>query len=1296
MRKKNYLIGSAVFVTVLSICLANPASAAVTTISDAFTDDLGGSRDNGDSLDGVTVQVGGQTWEANNMAFVQPDGVVTSTLKDGVRAFVPLAEEDYPVGTTFSVKVDARFEVIADKPIRFVQIGLVDEEVTNYSFGAGNRAISFILYFNQAWSLRADGVSIADQNHPDAQPLNSFSTTGWTGIELIYNSMKNTVKVLVNGSSVLKHDAVTGRNYNLNPLFPDPGMAGFNCSAQVRNVVAGTFEDAPAGAVQFDNFDAKANDSTALWIEDGPLVNPANGRIYYLLSPSSWGAAEAMGRRLGGHLVTINDQSEHDWIFNTWGSYDTTAVNTALGILPCGSGQGICELCDISTPDRVDGLWIGYSQPYPVDPANEPDLGWVWADGASPPYSNWAAGHPSNTTNCAETGQQANYGVLVGPDFNATGQWWAYNGDTTVTIMGVVEVRQAQALAYYGDVVPSDANSLVDIFGTRHGQFVKKHGDTALGSLVSDPDAIDGSAYRIDDNRPGSTQATDTLKWVSRSGPGINDILNFFRETGTTLVARIKVPTFSGDGANLYIEDRGSVNKHTTRLRVDGQNGSLTDIIRNHQASVTGLDDGQYHIIRIAVGRPAGEPTHDRTLNIYVDENPTPTISVTPASDVQSGDTKDGWGFGPDGLAGATQDLYVDWLAGYEAPDSNVAGVIPPGISHVLNDLVDQLMDPNCQRCGLSVTPKGAQLTTLAEGSTADFEYMVTNSGISPVGYTVQESDVAGTLHDYTWLSLDKTSGSLPTGNATDTVTATADAAGLSITSHTAYLKFTNDCNPPTSFIREITIDVKECLWDISGGITAWGCLNPKQYSFTVTNLGNTAGNDLSYTVEEVDSNDPQTAQPTDWPWLSLDKTSGGPVVPGSTDTLTVTVDSPNSVNLGWVRFTPSPACAGRDVLIREVNVRHTPPANQLQDGYAVFEYHGDQDPTAYGSCGFDCTFIKPGTDNLFQGSVDNDPDAVDDKAWRIVDTVNDDGMNTIFRSDAGLGAGLINLNDGWLGSTLLARIRVRSNANAGGMLFINEAISPSAGTYLALGWGGAGPSLAGKVREFTRDATSGLTTPGSTSDYVLIRITAGFGPFGGRTINLYVNEDPAPVLTIENAEGINPHQHGDGYGFGVRGRQGTGDISWDYIVWTNAGMYGPGQEDYCLEDPHNPGELLGSLDPVGACCTLAGCVDTIEDYCVNTLGGFFKGRGLKCNETTCCPNPFADTDEDGDVDQDDFASFQICYTGSGGGVPLNCECFNRDSDNDIDHEDYVKFQDCAGGPNIPATPASNPACAFN
>jgi len=53
----------------------------------------------------------------------------------------------------------------------------------------------------------------------------------------------------------------------------------------------------------------------------GPVVNPANGHTYYLLSQSSWSDAEAEAVNLGGHLATIRNAGEQQWVFSTSSAY---------------------------------------------------------------------------------------------------------------------------------------------------------------------------------------------------------------------------------------------------------------------------------------------------------------------------------------------------------------------------------------------------------------------------------------------------------------------------------------------------------------------------------------------------------------------------------------------------------------------------------------------------------------------------------------------------------------------------------------------------------------------------------------------------------------------------------------------------------------------------------------------------------------------------------------------------------------------------------------------------------------
>jgi len=110
-----------------------------------------------------------------------------------------------------------------------------------------------------------------------------------------------------------------------------------------------------------------------------------------------------------------------------------------------------------------------------------------------------------------------------------------------------------------------------------------------------------------------------------------------------------------------------------------------------------------------------------------------------------------------------------------------------------------------------------------------------------------------------------------------------------------------------------------------------------------------------------------------------------------------------------------------------------------------------------------------------------------------------------------------------------------------------------------------------------------------------------------------------------------------------------------------------------------------------GACCRTVfqgECQDTSRDAC-NTVGGLFQGINTACTTADCpllCNDPFADWDEDGDVDQKDFGVFQVCYSGAGNAHADGCDCFNREgSDDDIDENDFAAFSACYSGPTVPA-----------
>jgi len=198
---------------------------------------------------------------------------------------------------------------------------------------------------------------------------------------------------------------------------------------------------------------------------------------------------------------------------------------------------------------------------------------------------------------------------------------------------------------------------------------------------------------------------------------------------------------------------------------------------------------------------------------------------------------------------------------------------------------------------------------------------------------------------------------------------------------------------------------------------------------------------------------------------------------------------------------------------------------------------------------------------------------------------------------------------------------------------------------------GGSSPDLAGNL--FILDTVIGWEYHLSVTDqtYHIIRITArAEGGSSGVVIRVYSDEYPTPILILSN-QGAN---YGfDGLAFGAGGTAWSQNIYFDWVTGTNAGAFAPGEEVPCL------------------------------------------GRSL-VPSSICLPAPFADVDKDGDVDQEDFSVFQLCYTGGDASsiptAPTYCACLNQgdddnngqpDNDTDIDGFDRTAFERCASGPGV-------------
>lgn len=120
----------------------------------------------------------------------------------------------------------------------------------------------------------------------------------------------------------------------------------------------------------------------------GPLTNSANGHVYYLLNAlGDPKLAEAEAIHLGGHLVTINDAAEQQWVYGTFSP--------------------------LSGTHRV---YIGLRDFDGDGPAT-----FTWMSGAPVTYTHWAPGSPDH--NAGNTNGLQDF-VVMYPTNGANAGYW--------------------------------------------------------------------------------------------------------------------------------------------------------------------------------------------------------------------------------------------------------------------------------------------------------------------------------------------------------------------------------------------------------------------------------------------------------------------------------------------------------------------------------------------------------------------------------------------------------------------------------------------------------------------------------------------------------------------------------------------------------------------------------------------------------------------------------------------------------------------------------------------------------
>jgi hypothetical protein len=611
-----------------------------------------------------------------------------------------------------------------------------------------------------------------------------------------------------------------------------------------------------------------------------------------------------------------------------------------------------------------------------------------------------------------------------------------------------------------------------------------------------------------------------------------------------------------------------------------------------------------------------------------------------------------------------------------------------------LNDGQPLYCGVGVEYCGLTVSHPQTRTAAAYRNEPAvpaSFAYQVVNLETPTTAYTVQTSDAGGSPMAYSWLALN-TSGSagLATG-ASDTVVASIINTDLSGGTHTAYLTFTDDCDPAKQTIRRIDLNITECLSyvdhepgiyrtvDAAGGVV-------DDAVFTVMNAGSEA---ISYTVEKIGVCD----------WLTLDKAGGGPLMSlGDMDQVAGEIDVSGlaaGLHSCQIRFTDN--CNSGTERIRTVHV------SVRDEAYAAAWYAAEFEEWE----GMDDTTASP-----------------------MVSFPNEDLVATFVNVDYGSGPIARGAPPGWLTQGSIdgvpttaklyyywpewarAQIETRDAEVERQLPLRADQYNPAKG--LAWVW-----------RQRLGNSTAAGTDPRRGPVQLVLPTVHGQEADGSYSAsvpcyNAYINilgggGDPIREVRILNNGGgavggidfyLLPYSLVDEYH--IWSVSGCYDAAFDpaFAYWnlyidgrqllfggTNGSVAGPGGGTYSFRTSEliatPPYIRYGETGNTSSEYFWDMEVDYIRMTTLDVSGApYWDGQGWRPEPPApACGEMWADADEDGDVDHDDFAILQRCIN-VGSQVPYTdnhpCLCFDRNGDGLVDLLDIIHFAVCATGPVVP------------
>jgi VCBS repeat-containing protein len=484
-----------------------------------------------------------------------------------------------------------------------------------------------------------------------------------------------------------------------------------------------------------------------------------NGHTYYLQVQTNvggqpgkwWNTFESEAAALGGHLVTVNDAAENQWLLDTFAAAAIGYANTNL------------------LPDRTAiSFFSGFN-----DAASEGSF--VWASGEPVIFANWFAGEPNG-------GGGSDFGGIF-VNFGTAGKWHDILNTTGAVDLpfGIVEVAGlvgANAAANAGQGIVLAGGAILSIAANGQVTLDQNHAydylavgqtlDVQFSYTVQDSggltDSADGAVTVTGINDvptvtvPASAASTNEDTPLELTGARVAD-----PDSGDVLTATIGVSngalTALGSGAGLTVIDG------------DGADGDL--VIQGSQAAIAAALNSGVRYTPTANYNGADQLVIDVSDNHGTSDTQTVDITVNPVNDAPVLTL-------PGNNSSIDEDTSVTF-ANAHVVDPDTGDVITLNLSVAHGSLAPLGALP----AGVVVDDgDGSDGTLQVHGSAADIDTMLTN-GVSytpaahyngPDTFTVSVHDAAN-ASDSDQVAITVNSVNDPPSGADTTVTTSEDTA---------------------------------------------------------------------------------------------------------------------------------------------------------------------------------------------------------------------------------------------------------------------------------------------------------------------------------------------------------------------------------------------------------------------------------------------------------------------------------------------------------------------------------------